>query len=146
MVNDVIITRSIMLNTTPERVWEALTHPGMTKQYYYNSEVDSDWKTGSSVRWKGRYQDRDIDVQGKVLEVIPGRMIKYSGFDRLAAGDISRSGDIHITHEIIPQGRQTKLLTTMDHFEGDETRAEYAAEQWDFEIMPKLQTLVETTL
>lgn len=146
MVNDVIITRSVLLNATPERVWEALTHPGMTRQYYYNCEVTCDWREGSTLRWRGKYQGRDIDAEGEVLEVIPGRMIKYTGFDRLTEGDISRQGDVYVTHEIIPHGSKTKLLTTLEHFEGDETRAELAAQQWDFEIMPRLQTLVETTL
>lgn len=146
MVNDLIVTRSVLLNATPERVWEALTHPGMTKQYLYNCEVRSDWKSGSSLRWTGTYQGRPVDQQGKILDIVPGRMIKYSGFDRLVQGDISRRGDIYITHEIIPHDNKTKLLTTLEHFEGDETRAELAAEQWDFEVMPKLQSLVETTL
>jgi uncharacterized protein YndB with AHSA1/START domain len=146
MVNDVVVTRSVVLNATPERVWEALTHPGMTKQYMYNCEVLSDWKPGSAVQWTGNYHGRSLDEQGKIIEVIPGKLLKYSGFDRLAEGDISREGNIYITHELIPHGKQTKLLTTLEHFEGDETRAEYAAQQWDFEILPKLQSLVETTL
>jgi uncharacterized protein YndB with AHSA1/START domain len=146
MVNDVIITRSILLNATPERVWEALTHPGMTKQYYFNSEVSSDWQKGSTLRWKGNYQGRPVSAEGKILDIIPGRKIKYSGFDKMTEGDFTRQGDVYITHEIIPQGSKTKLLTTIEHFEGDETRAEYAAEQWDFEIMPKLQSALETTL
>jgi uncharacterized protein YndB with AHSA1/START domain len=146
MVNDVIITRSVLLNATPERVWEALTHPKMTRQYYYNSEVVCDWQPGSTLRWKGNYQGKEVNAEGKILDIVPGRKIKYSGFDRMVEGDMSRQGDIHITHEIIPQGSKTKLLTTIEHFEGDETRAEYAAEQWDFEIMPRLQSLVETTL
>jgi uncharacterized protein YndB with AHSA1/START domain len=50
MVNDVIITRSVLLNATPERVWEALTHPGMTKHYLYNCEVESEWHKGSTYR------------------------------------------------------------------------------------------------
>jgi len=146
MVNDLVVTRSALLNATPERVWEALTHPGMTKQYMYNCEVESDWKPGSALRWKGTFQGSPLNVEGKVMEIVPGRMIKFTGFDRLVRGDNSRQGDIYVTHEIIPQGAKTKLLTTLEHFEGDETRAELAAEQWDFEVMPKLQTLVETTL
>ena len=146
MVNDVIITRSVLLNATPERVWEALTHPGMTRHYLYNCEVESEWHKGSTLRWTGTYEGRDIEAEGKVIDIIPGRMIKYSGFDMLTEGDTSREGDVHVTHEIIPHGFQTKLLTTLEHFEGDETRAELAAQQWDFEIMPRLQTLVETTL
>lgn len=146
MVNDLVVTRSAVLNASPARVWEALTHPGMTKQYMYNCEVNSEWKKGGSVRWKGTHNGRTLDETGEVLEVIPGRFLKYSGFDRLAEGDISRDGNIYITHELIPYGNQTKLLTTLEHFEGDESRAEYAAEQWDFEILPRLQSLVETTL
>lgn len=146
MVNDLLVTRSILLNASPERVWEALTHPGMTRQYMYNCEVHSDWKPGSTLTWRGTYEGRPVDHEGKILEIIPGRLIKYTGFDRLTRGDSSREGDIYITHEIIPHGNQTKLLTTLEHFEGDETRAELAADQWDFEVMPKLQTLVETTL
>ena len=146
MVNDLLVTRSVLLNATPERVWEALTHPGMTRQYLFNYEVHSDWKAGSVLRWRGTSGDAPVEHEGKILDIVPGRMIKYSGFDRLVEGDISRQGDVHITHEIIPHGSQTKLLTTLEHFEGDETRAELAAEQWDFEVMPRLRTLVETTL
>ena len=146
MINDIMVTRSVLLNASPERVWEALTHPGMTRQYLYNCEVCCDWKRGSSLRWSGTYQGRKVDEEGKIIDIIPGRMIKYSGFDKLLQEDVSSDGDFYVTHEIIPHGTQTKLLTTLEHFEGDETRAEYAAQQWDFEIMPRLQTLVETTL
>jgi uncharacterized protein YndB with AHSA1/START domain len=146
MVNDLVVSRSVVLNASPERVWEALTHPGMTKHYMYNCAVSSDWKPGSPVRWSGDYNGRTLDEQGDIIDIIPGRLLKYSGFDRLADGDISRDGNIYITHELIPIGAKTKLLTTLEHFEGDESRAEYAAQQWDFEILPRLQTLVETTL
>jgi uncharacterized protein YndB with AHSA1/START domain len=145
MVNDLIVTRSVLLNATPARVWEALTHPGMTKQYLYNCEVSSDWATGSPIRWRGNYQGRALDEQGEILEVIPGKLLKYAGFDRLPYND-STDGNIHITHELIPHGSKTRLLTTLEHFGGDEARAEDAAQQWDFEILPRLQSLVETTL
>lgn len=144
MVNDLVVARSVLLNATPERVWEALTHPGMTKQYMYNYEVSSDWKQGSSLRWSNK--GKQLEAQGEIIEIIPGKLLKYSGFDRLAEGDISKEGNIIITHELIPHAGKTKMLTTLEHFEGDETRAEYAAHQWDFEIMPRLQSLVETTL
>lgn len=147
MVNDLVVTRSVVLNATPERVWEALTHPGMTKEYLYNCEVMSDWQKGGELRWKGDYHGRPVDEHGKILELVRGRLIKYSGFDRLVEGDMSREGTVYITHELIPLGAsRTKLLTTLEHFEGDSARAEIAAQQWDFEIMPKLQSLVETTL
>jgi uncharacterized protein YndB with AHSA1/START domain len=137
----------VVLNATPERVWEALTHPGMTKEYLFNCEVKSDWNKGSELRWTGDYHGRTVDEHGEILDLIPGRLIKYSGFDRLAEGDLAGGRNMYITHELIPYGSsQTKLLTMLEHFDGDATRAEMAAEQWDLEVMPKLRSLVETTL
>ena len=36
--------------TTPEKLWEALTNPGFTEQYWSESRVQSDWTVGSPVR------------------------------------------------------------------------------------------------
>jgi len=35
------------IETTPERLWEALTNSAFTKRYWFDTEVRSDWKVGS---------------------------------------------------------------------------------------------------
>ena len=40
----------VYIRTTPEKLWEAITTPEMTRQYFYANAVDSDWKVGSPVR------------------------------------------------------------------------------------------------
>ena len=35
------------IETTPENLWEALTNSEFTKQYWFDTEVRSDWKVGS---------------------------------------------------------------------------------------------------
>ena len=37
------------IRTTPERLWDALTTPEFTRQYWFNIDVTSDWKVGSPV-------------------------------------------------------------------------------------------------
>lgn len=141
MVNDMMITRSAVLHSSPERVWEALTDPHMTRKYLANYEFSADLRPGGHWRWSKK--DADVRGEAEILDVVPGKLIKFSGFDRMVEGDISRSGNIIITHEIVPFEGKTKLLTTLENFEGDDSRVEYVANQWDFEIMPKLKTLVE---
>ena len=58
-------------------------------------------------------------------------LLRYMGHEAVAVLD---GGWARWSHE----GRPSR--------EGDETRAEYAAQQWDFEIMPRIRSLVETSL
>ena len=62
------------IESTPERVWEALTDPDLTAQYWGHSNV-SDWHTGSS--WEHRRVDGSgiADVAGTVLESAPPRRL-----------------------------------------------------------------------
>jgi len=35
------------IETTPEKLWEALTNSEFSKRYWFGTEVKSDWKVGS---------------------------------------------------------------------------------------------------
>ena len=35
------------IETTPEKLWEALTNVEFSKRYWFGTEVKSDWKVGS---------------------------------------------------------------------------------------------------
>ena len=38
------------IRTTPEKLWEALTQPEFTRQYWASTWQESDWTPGSSWR------------------------------------------------------------------------------------------------
>ncbi len=71
------------IESSPERVWEALTDPDLTAQYWGHSNV-SDWQAGSP--WEHRRVDGSgiADVIGTVLESVPPRRLTMT-FD--APGD-----------------------------------------------------------
>ncbi len=43
----------VYIAATPEQVWRALTESEFTKQYYYGNTVESDWKPGSPMVYRG---------------------------------------------------------------------------------------------
>ena len=38
----------IFIKTTPERLWEAITDPGLRARYSFGVQVESDWREGST--------------------------------------------------------------------------------------------------
>ncbi len=71
----------IYIKTTPERLWQAITDPGMRQKYSFGVGVHSDWKTGSL--YKATAGSRTVSpsaaiFEGENLEVDPPRRLVQS--------------------------------------------------------------------
>ena len=66
------------ISTTPERLWEALTSPEFTKQYWFGMHQDSDWKPGSA--WRLVFADgRVAAANGNSYVVSPHTSVSSHG-------------------------------------------------------------------
>jgi len=141
------------INTTPERLWQALTDPAFTRRYW-GVTVDSDWAVGSTMTWE---QDgvRIADPAQVVLEAEPGRRLAYTWhtFTPEFGKAVGLSDDVvakmaserrsKVTFEIEPIGRIVKLTVVHDDFEPGSTVLEMVTEGWP-QFMSDLKTLLET--
>lgn len=69
------------IESTPERVWQAITDPELSAAYWGHSNVSTDWQVGS--RWEHRRIDGSglNDGGGLVLESDPPRRLLFSWVD-----------------------------------------------------------------
>ena len=63
------------IETTPEKLWEALTSSEFSRRYWFGTELRSDWKVGSSFALVNDGEASDI---GEILEADPPRRLSYS--------------------------------------------------------------------
>lgn len=61
----------IYIQSTPEKIWQALIDPEMTKEYWGRHRNVSDWKPGSEWRHQNYDDARDVAVAGTVVESEP---------------------------------------------------------------------------
>lgn len=71
---------AVTIKANPETVWEVLTKPEFVKKWQYGSELITDWKIGSDIRFKTEWEGEVFEQWGKVLEFNPGKSLKYSLF------------------------------------------------------------------
>ena len=103
------------IESSPERVWEALTDPDLTAEYWGHSNV-SDWQPGS--RWEHRRTDGSgiADVVGTVLESAPPRRLVIT-FD--APGELPPTGPSTVTFDIEPYHEIVRLTVTHENLADD---------------------------
>ncbi len=95
------------IRTTPEKLWEALTREGFTRQYWAASI--SDWKKGSP--WKLVFEDGRVADAGEVLEVDPPRRLVLKWQNEFRP-ELKADGYTRCTFEIEPDNDMVKLTIT----------------------------------
>ncbi len=123
------------IQSTPERVWHALTDSGLTAQYWGHSNV-SDWAAGSS--WEHVRTDGSgiADVAGTVLDAEPLRRLVIT-FGSPGDGAPSRViFDIEAFHDIV------RLTVTHEDIP-DQANRDAAAAGWPA-VLANLKSLLET--
>jgi tRNA-Thr(GGU) m(6)t(6)A37 methyltransferase TsaA len=68
---------SITLNAPAEKVWDHLTKHELIKKYFFGTEVETDWKPGSPIYFRGAWEGKKYEDKGKILEFIPHQRIAY---------------------------------------------------------------------
>jgi uncharacterized protein YndB with AHSA1/START domain len=102
----------IYIAATPERVWQALTDPAFTRQYFFGFAVDIEPKTGGAFRML--YDDGRTHISGEVVEWSPPRRFACTW---LVEG-MSEFGELPqclVTYDIEPAGGAVKLTMTESH-------------------------------
>ncbi|HEU4945762.1 MAG TPA: metalloregulator ArsR/SmtB family transcription factor [Kribbella sp.] len=141
------------INTTPERLWQALTDPAFTERYW-GLRFETDWQVGSTMTWK----QGDVtmaDPEQVVLESEPGRRLAYTwhtftpafaatvGLSEDVLATIGKEGRSKVTFDIHPVGSMVRLTVVHDEFEPDSAVLEMISGGWPH-LLSDLKTLLET--
>ena len=128
----------VYIESTPEKVWDALTDADATGAYWGHSNV-SDWQTGSS--WEHRRTDGSgiADVVGDVVESRrPHRLVTTWAAPDAGPDDEPST----VTFDIEPHQQIVRLTVTHENLKDEAERAE-AASGWAA-VLSNLKSYLET--
>ena len=63
-----------------DKVWQALTEPGLVKQWQYGSDLLTTWEPGTPIIFRNEWNGRVFEQKGTVLEFVPESRLRYSLF------------------------------------------------------------------
>ncbi|HLJ01312.1 MAG TPA: SRPBCC family protein [Bradyrhizobium sp.] len=127
------------IETTPEKLWEALTNSDFTERYWFGMRLRSDWKAGST--FKMVRSDGTVSDAGKIVEVDRPRRLAYT-FINLSEKYKDELPAL-ATFVIEPYGKLVKLTLTHEGFAEGSPFYSGISKGWPA-ILSSLKSLLET--
>lgn len=127
--------------STPDKVWQALTDPAFTKQYFGGFAVDVEPKAGGLFRLL--YPDGRTHISGRVVEWLPLRRFSCTWVVE-GMKDFADLPECLVTYDIEPAGDAVRLTMTEAHsWNVPDAILAGGAQGWPA-ILSGLKSLVET--
>jgi uncharacterized protein YndB with AHSA1/START domain len=122
---------------TPAAVWNALTSPDMTQQYWGGTRIESDWKVGSKVLY---LIDGKVTDENTALVVEPPNRLSYTF--RPVFGEYAKEPASRVTFTIMQTGDVVTLDTLHDGFPPNSVVFAACSKGWP-SILSGLKALLE---
>jgi uncharacterized protein YndB with AHSA1/START domain len=133
---------TIEVNAPASKVWEALTNPAIVKQYFFGTNVKSDWKKGSPIIWEGEWEGKTYQDTGKILDIDPGKFVKYNYWSSMSGTENKPENYADITYDLAEKNGRTVLTITQDNIK-DEKSKEHSGQNWQW-VFGKMKEIVES--
>lgn len=129
------------ITTTPQRLWTALTSGALTRFYWFDRRVESDWRVGSPVT----FHDGGSDVvtgAGEILESTPVSRLSYTLRQEPASGGAPDQPYSRVGFELTPlDGGRMRLRLVHDELAGPDDVADWGA-RWT-PVLANLRAFLE---
>ena len=134
-------TSNLVIHASRDRVWQALTDPALVKQYFFGTDLDTTWKVGAPLTFRGEWQGKTYEDRGTVLAFEPGRSLSYSYWSSFSDTPDTPDTRQIVRYDLSDEGDGVRLTVTQSNVDTQE-RADHSAENWQT-VFGGLKKLVE---
>jgi uncharacterized protein YndB with AHSA1/START domain len=128
------------IRTTPEKLWDALTKPEFTRQYWANTHQESEWKKDSP--WAIMIPDGRVGDSGKIVEIEPPKRLVIDWQNQFVES-MKDEGVSRLTYVIYQVGDTVQLTLTHEMDRPHSQLIEAVSHGWPH-ILASLKSLLET--
>jgi uncharacterized protein YndB with AHSA1/START domain len=137
---------STELEASLDVAWKALTNPDVLGKAFFGSQVETSWKVGESISFRGEWHGQKFEDHGKVLTFSPPKQLRFSHFSALS-GLEEKPENFHVLTLELLAGAKTTLRLTQENENNkpvDEGTKQELVKNWT-SVLDGLKHAVEKT-
>ena len=120
---------TITFNEPIEKVWKGVTDPEIVKQYFFGTDLKSDFKKGSRITFSGEWEGKTYVDGGEILEIDAPKLLKYTYWSSMSGTEDKPENYNNITYELHERDGTTALVITQDGVKNQQA-LEHSEQNW----------------
>ncbi len=112
-----------------EKVWAALTTPELVKQYFFGTDLVTDWKVGSPIFFRGEWEGTKYEDKGTVQSFDAPKSLRYNYLSSWSGAADLPENYANIGYSLHETEGKTVVTVTQDNIENEEKRA-HSEQNW----------------
>lgn len=141
MENKLILRKSFQINASLSKVWDALTKPELVKQYFFGTEITTDWKKGSPIFYRGVWEGKPYEDKGHILDIEKEKFIRYNYWSSFSGTEDIPANYANISYELSQEGGSTILNIVQDGMK-DQEALDHSEQNWAI-VLDGMKKLLE---
>lgn len=109
---------SRVIGATPDTIFRALTSPEMMKTFFFGADVESTFRVGDPITFKGVFKGKPYEDKGEILANDPPLQLSFSHFSPLMGSADSPENYHTVTFDLTPAGAATEVTLTQANLLG----------------------------
>jgi len=106
---------STEIAASPSRVWAALTNTQTLKTFFFGSDIETSWREGSPIYFRGDWNGRKYQDKGTIEAFKPDETLSFTHWSDLS-GVPDQPENYHIvTFALSPAGDRTRVTLTQEN-------------------------------
>ena len=117
------------INVPPKKVWDALTNKEKLRSFFFGSEIDSTWKVGAPITFRGEFNGHRYEDKGVIKTVQPEKKLSFTHWSSLSKMPDKPENYHIVTFDLAPAGKGTEVTLTQENQNESEPRTPKVTEE-----------------
>jgi uncharacterized protein YndB with AHSA1/START domain len=134
-------TAQIVIRASREAIWDAITQPELVKQYFFGTNLSTDWRVGSPIFFRGEWEGKAYEDKGTVLSFEPMKSLSFNYWSAFS-GHEDKPELRHIVRYDLEETPEGVRVTLNQSNVDTQAHAEHSQQNWQ-KVLTSLKELVE---
>jgi uncharacterized protein YndB with AHSA1/START domain len=134
------LTVQTLITARTADVWEALVDPVTAGEIFWGTTVESDFKVGRPIVWKGTWEGKPFEDRGIITQLEEGSLLQYSHWTGSGTPPDESQRNL-ITFRVAAEAGGTRVSMQHENISSPELK-EHSEKNWS-QLLARMKEILE---